>query len=93
MLSFIDYQIISKIWVRKIMMNFLLILFWNQVEGLEQCEDYFSEAQFEDSGVNIDLRNQFVPLGFKDKFHRDLSCVNHNQDDFKLVKNFTYVNL
>ena len=53
---------------------------------LSTLQDYFSEAQFQDSEVPIDLRNRFIPFGFKDNFHRDLSCVNHvDGEDFREV--------
>ena len=86
--------IISSYQHRVIYMN---ATFWNikyyvlisnifQIESLDLCEDFFSKEQFESiNGLNSTIREQFLTYGFLDRLHRDLSCVNHNKDDFSTV--------
>ena len=55
-------------------------------ESLDSCEDFFSKDQFASiDGLNSTVRDQFLPHGFLNPLYRDLSCVNHNKDDFSTV--------
>ena len=35
--------------------------------------------------MNITVREQFIPFGFTSENHRDLACVDHNEDDLPRV--------
>ena len=56
-----------------------------QVQGRDQCEDFFSTDSFDEAGVNVTVREQSIPFGFTSENHRDLACVDHNDDDLPRV--------